>query len=132
MLSRRELLSIGKGISNPDRAMSRLIDEGLAERLDRGVWLVPSQQRPSFDQPRFWSNPDLLDPLTISALVVRNPTVKDIARMVLAYGTKPAERAMLEMASEGRMSQEAVARASRMISNAKKGLAHAADRRPTS
>ncbi|MHA6731635.1 hypothetical protein [Devosia sp. A369] len=122
-------MSFSKIISNPNRVMDRLEREGFAEKLERGTWLIPSQERPSFDTPRFWSNPDLSDPLTISALVVRNPTARDVARMVLAYGSRPAEKAMAEMVAEGRMSSAAVDRARRMINNAKVGLANAANRR---
>lgn len=128
VLSRRELVAISKGMSNPDRAMERLEIEGFAERVGRGTWLIPSQERPRFDTPRFWSNPDLSDPLTISALVVRNPTVRDVARMVIAYGSGPAEKAMAELSAEGRMSSDAVERAKRMIANTKVGLVNVANR----
>lgn len=131
VLSRRELLAITKGMSNPDRAMERLEVEGFAERVGRGVWLIPTRKRPHFDTPRFWSNPDLSDPLTISALVVRNPTVRDVARMVVAYGSAPAEKAMAEMSAEGRMSSAAIERAKRMIENTKVGLTNAANRLAT-
>ena len=121
--SRKDLLSLSGSISNPDRALARLAKEGAIEKLDRGVWLVPSQRRPQFDVPRFWSNPDLQDPLTISALVVKNPTMRDVTRMVLAYGTRPAELALCELESTLEISASVAAISRRMIDNAKRGLA---------
>jgi hypothetical protein len=126
VVSRSELIALGKGMSHPDRAMNSLVKAGHAEKLGRGVWLVPSGVRPKFDVPRFWSNPDLNDPLTISALVVRNPTMRDMARLVLAYGAAPAEQALAELEGDGEITPSAALRSRRMIDNAKLGLAHAA------
>lgn len=126
VVSRTDLARLGVGMSHPDRAMSKLVSEHLVEKLDRGVWLVPTGRRPRFDVPRFWSNPDLADPLVISALVVRNPTMRDVARLVIAYGANPALRAVEMLVDEGEITERAAARASRMIENARIGLAHAA------
>ena len=121
--SRQELLALTGSISHPDRALARLAKEGAIEKLDRGVWLVPSLRRPQFDIPRFWSNPSLDDPLTISALVVKNPTMRDVTRLVLAYGSEPAERALRELESTDEITPSAAANSRRMVDNARRGLA---------
>lgn len=54
--------------------------------MNTDLRVTPTGIRPWFEPPRFWSNPSLEDPLTICALVVRNPRMKDIARTMLAYG----------------------------------------------
>lgn len=126
VVTRRDVLVLGKDLSHPDRAIAKLVQEGLAEKLCRGVWLIPTGRRPRFDIPRFWSNPDLSDPYTISALVMKKPTMRDVARTVLAYGSGPATRALEELEIEGEIPQEVAQQSKRMLSNARTGFAHAA------
>lgn len=129
VVSRADLVSWASEHSHPDRAISRLAREGQIEKLDRGVWLVPSRERPAFETPRFWSNPDLTDALTISALVVKNPTMRDVVRLILAYGSAPAEKALAELEAAQDIPSSVAQTSRRMIDNTKRGLAQHADRR---
>lgn len=126
ILTRRDLMELSKGISHGDRAMAQLVKAGLAEKLSRGVWLVPSGRRPKFDIPRFWSNPDLSDPLTISALVVSKPSIADIARTMLAFGSGPPIQALEELEAAGEISHGVAEQSRRMLNNARIGFAKVA------
>ena len=129
ILTRADILAMGRSLSHPDRAIARLVDEGKVDKIDRGLWLVPSGERPDFEVPRFWSNPELRDPLTISVLVVCNPTLRDVVRVLIAYGRKTVEAALAAAKSEGALQPSVEATANRMIGNAWKGIADVARHR---
>jgi hypothetical protein len=116
-------------ISHPDRVMRRLNDEGLVEKLGPGVWLVPTQKPPALDVPRYWSHPSLADPQIISALVVANPTVRNIASTLVSYGRKRVESALEAAKEEGSLNPFVEAISRRMIESAWAGIADAAARR---
>lgn len=126
LLRRDVVRRLSRGISHPDRAIARLAKEGLVEKVDRGVWLRPTGKRPSFDVPRLWSNPSLEDPLTIAAIVVANPTLRDVTRILIAYGRTTVERALAAAKVDGAISPSVEATARRMIAAAWRGLADAA------
>jgi len=129
LLTRSDILRLGREISHPDRAIARLVAEGVVDKLDRSLWFVPSGERPDFEVPRFWSNPELRDPLRISALVVRNPTVRDVTKILMAYGRKTVDAAFSAAKSEGALPPRVEATAVRMIDNAWKGIVDAARHR---
>jgi hypothetical protein len=90
--------------------------------------MVPSEERPRFEKPRFWSNPDLMDPMVISAIVLSKPTIRDITRILLAYGRRTVEDAFEAARADGAMSAPVQATARRMIDNAWIGIGNAARR----
>lgn len=86
----------------------------------------PSRRRPSFDVPRFWSNPDLQDPTRITALVLERPTIEDLARTVVAYGGRHVLEVLLSLRDEGEFTQYQYESALDLTRSAIKGVADAA------
>lgn len=129
LVRREDLRRLAPNVTHVDRAIGRLVAEGLAEKLDRGIWLIPSGKRPDFETPRFWSKPSLQDSRRISALVVANPRLRDIARTILAYGSATVEGALAELVELDAVPASVQETSARMIKSAKTGLLNAAHRR---
>ncbi|GEM_PF-2828512 len=127
LVTRRDALAV-PGISDPDRALRRLVREGLVDKLDRGLWLVPSRIRPILEVPRLWSNPGQDSPDTIIAVTVANPTIGDITRLILAYGRTHVVAVLDAMLADGEIHPRIHALSARMIRNSMDGIRNAAHR----
>lgn len=86
----------------------------------------PSQCRPDFDVPRFWSNPDLDDPVRVTALVLERPTIEDLARTVVAYGGRHVLEVLASLGESGEFTAYQYEAALDLTSSALKGVADAA------
>ena len=111
----------------PDRDMARLVKEGFATKLGRGVWLVPSGRKPAFDVPRTWSNRSLEDPDVLIALVLDNPTLGDVVRTLLSYGEDRVLRVLSLMEAAGEIDPHVAVGGRRMVANAMEGIRDAAN-----
>lgn len=87
---------------------------------------VPSNERPDFEIPRFWSNPRLQEPDTIIALVLERPTTNDLARVVHAYGPNRVLDVLGRMEIMGDLTGHQVTQARRWTNIVLKGVADAA------
>lgn len=106
------------------RATSYPVDESEI-RLIEHVF-PPSLRRPQLDVPRFWSNPDLDDPVRVTALVLERPTIEDLARTVVAYGGRHVLDVLSSLGRSGEFTTYQYEAALDLTSSALKGVADAA------
>lgn len=86
----------------------------------------PTEQRPDFDLPRFWSNPALSDPDRILALILANPTMADLGRAIHAYGPDRVVTCLTRMVKEGALEGVRLFYTIRLVKLALEGVADAA------
>jgi hypothetical protein len=86
----------------------------------------PSRRRPDYDVPRFWSNPDLDDPVRVTALVLERPTIEDLARTVVAYGGRHVLEVLTSLGESGEFTPYQYEAALDLTNSALKGVVDAA------
>ncbi|HIJ62823.1 MAG TPA: hypothetical protein HPQ04_09050 [Rhodospirillaceae bacterium] len=114
-----------------DRAMRRLAREKLVDRLGPGRWLVPTGEKPIMEVPRLWSNPGQDKPETVIAVTVANPTIADITRLILSYGSGRVGEVLDTMEDDREIHAASANLARRMINNSIAGIRAAAERHVT-
>ena len=78
--------------------------------------------------PRLWSNPGQDNPETVIAVTVANPTISDITRLILSYGSGRVGEVLEAMKSDCEIHPVTADLARRMINNSIAGIRAAAER----
>lgn len=110
-------------------ALTRLVREGRAEWLDRGLYrLLPPQPEPKLSFSRTWSNPDA-DCETVIAATLTRPTFTDVARLCFHFGIARVQNVLEAMATDGDLSPRQAEELRGMLARVREGFRNAARRR---
>lgn len=124
LFRRSDLTRLG-GYDQVGRALHRLENEGLVERVGGGLWRLLPRRQPRLEINRTWSKPSGVTDDVLIAATLANPTIGDLARLVHAFGLHRLRRALGEMVETGDIRPALAEVATEMLASVEKGAARA-------
>lgn len=124
LFRRSDLVRLG-GYDQVGRALRRLEQECLVERVGIGLWRLLPRRQPRLEVNRTWSRPAGVTDEVLIAATLANPTIGDLARLVHAFGGRRLWRALKDLIAAGEVGPALADVTREMLTNVEKGAAHA-------